>query len=73
VRALPPSVTTRVRVVVDIPSRSTWAASTTMAQIVDQAKTGATNTLRKALKDHGFTIVGEPVVTAVLAREEGIV
>jgi hypothetical protein len=63
------SVVAKVTVSVEIPSGSCWGPDCTMKQIHDQAVTGALGKLRKALTETGIRIVGEPLVTAILADE----
>lgn len=68
---LPPSVTARVRVEVEISSGSAWSQDTSMAQITKQAKECLPK-LHHALQQIGGRIVGEPKVISILASEKGL-
>lgn len=66
------SVTARVRLLIDVPVNSSWSQSTTMAQITKQAQEDAIALVKGHFDKqdrgrHCISIIGEPVVTAVLA------
>lgn len=51
------SVTTRVRLVVEIGTDSTWSDETTVAQIKKQSLDSAYKTIRKALEGKSVKII----------------
>lgn len=66
-----PSVTARIRVEVEIPSGNTWDQTTTMEQIVGQAKEVLPK-LDDAIRKLGGRILGEPKVISVVADQNGL-
>jgi hypothetical protein len=72
-----PTVGARVRLEIEILSTATWTATTTMAQIVDQAKSHVNGVMHKLKFDvnsplnGNVRVIGEPVVIAVMAAEKG--
>ena len=64
--------TARVRLTIDIPLTDTWGSDCAIDQIQKQAKEGALGMIRNS-QFHELklaTIIGEPVVTAVLVEEQ---
>ena len=68
------SVTARVRLTIDVPSKSSWSETTTMKQIMDQAgretKQAVENALRERFPSAKFWL--KPVVTAIFVSDEDV-
>lgn len=66
------SVNARVRLLIDIPVNSTWGPTTTMAQITKQAEEDALAIVNGWFEKryNRVTVIGKPVVTAILATGE---
>jgi hypothetical protein len=61
----------RVRVVVEVPA-SSWGSDCSVQQVFDQASREASARIAKLIQEHlpGARVIGEPEVTAVMARRE---
>lgn len=67
------SVYARVRLVIDVPVKSTWSPTTTMAQITKQAEEDALAIVHgwfEKRPHYGVNVVEKPIITAVLATGE---
>lgn len=65
------SVIARVTMTVELEVPSTWNVTTTMKQIVDQAKTDACGIIERKFKDDRYDVqIKQMKVTAIFASEK---
>ena len=60
----------RVKLTIEIDLPGSWDASCPISQVHEQAVESARGWLGKKLSEGRFTIIGEPIATAIMASKE---